>query len=81
MTDNHEQFEATCREEFAQIHGKLDRLDQAIRGNGAPGINRRLDRLENIEAVRDKALWIIIAAVVTIAASALMQLLFTMGRL
>ena len=40
-----EQYETICKGEFASIHGKLDKLDEAIRGNGKPGIQRRLDRL------------------------------------
>ncbi len=35
-----------CKNEFRAIHTKLDSMDEAIRGNGKPGINTRLDRLE-----------------------------------
>lgn len=35
-----------CREQFTHVIRKIDRLDVAVRGNGKPGINVRLDRLE-----------------------------------
>ena len=56
------QYETIYRNEFAAIHGKLDRLDEAIRGNGRLGILRRLDRLESTEGFRARALWIAFGA-------------------
>jgi hypothetical protein len=32
-----EQYETVCKGEFASVHTKLDRMDEAIRGNGKPG--------------------------------------------
>ena len=69
-----EQYETICRGEFAEIHAKLDRLDEAVRGNGKPGIQLRLDRLEAAEAVRSRLLWIIAGAAVALALSALWRL-------
>jgi len=74
MCPNSEQYEQVCKGEFASIHTKLDRLDEAIRGNGKPGIQLRLNRLEAAEAVRSKLLWIIAGSVVTLAVSALWRL-------
>jgi len=74
MCPNSEQYEQVCKGEFASIHVKLDRLDEAIRGNGKPGIQLRLDRLEAAEAIRGKLLWIIAGSVVTLALSALWRL-------
>lgn len=51
-----------CREGFDVIFEKLDRLDEAIRGNGKPGILRRLDRLEAMEAARSRVLWMVFGA-------------------
>ena len=48
------QYEKICKDEFGSVHTKLDKLDEAIRGNGKVGITTRLDRLEQIE-VRDAA--------------------------
>jgi len=42
MSDCGGQYESVCKGEFASIHTKLDRLDEAIRGNGRPGIQLRL---------------------------------------
>ena len=44
--DNQNPVPETCKNEFKSIHTKLDDIDEAIRGNGKPGINTRLDRLE-----------------------------------
>ena len=70
------QYENICKGEFAAIHAKLDRLDEAIRGNGRPGIQVRLDRLEAAERSRSRLIWIITGAAVTLAVSAIWQQIF-----
>jgi len=70
------QYENICKDEFAAIHAKLDRLDEAIRGNGRPGIQLRLDRLEAAEKSRSRLIWIITGAAVTLAASSIWQHIF-----
>ena len=69
-----EQYERVCKGGFALIHTKLDQLDEAIRGNGKPGIQLRLDRLEAAEAVRSRLLWIIAGAAATLAVAAVWRL-------
>ena len=69
-----------CRHEFKQIHRKLDHLDDAIRGNGSPGINRRLDRLELAAAARKRLTWIVLGAFASAGASAAMQLFQLLGK-
>ena len=71
-----DQYEKVCKGEFASVHTKLDKLDEAIRGNGKPGIQLRLDRLESAEAVRSRLLWIIAGSTVTLAASGVWKLFF-----
>jgi len=66
----------TNRLEFDSIHAKLDRMDEAIRGNGKPGIQIRLDRLESAEATRSRLLWIIAGSTVTLALGAVWKLIF-----
>ena len=56
---------------FEVLHGKLDRLDEAIRGNGKPGIILRLDRLEQDARRQDKLIWLILGAGITALATAL----------
>ena len=68
-----EQYENICKGEFGELHAKLDRMDVAIRGNGKPGIQVRLDRLESSERSRSRLIWIILGAVGTLAASATWQ--------
>jgi len=36
-----EQYEHYCKGEFAEIHRKLDVMDEAIRGNGRVGVKVR----------------------------------------
>jgi hypothetical protein len=63
-------YERFCKGEFAGLSLKLDRLDEAIRGNGKPGILRRLDRLEALEAIRSRLTWLVVGAAVTLGATA-----------
>jgi len=76
VSDCDNQYERVCKVEFASVHAKLDRLDEAIRGNGKPGIQLRLDRLESAEATRSRLLWIIAGSTVTLALGALWKLIF-----
>ncbi len=69
-----DQYDRVCKGEFASIHAKLDRLDEAIRGNGRAGIQLRLDRLEAAEATRSRLLWIIAGSVVSLAVAAIWKL-------
>ncbi len=59
------QYENICKDEFGQIHVKLDKLDESIRGNGKPGILVRLDRLERETAKRNKFFWVVAGALVS----------------
>ena len=74
MSDCDNQYERVCKGEFAAMHTKLDRLDESIRGNGKPGIQLRLDRLEAAEATRSRLLWIIAGSVVSLAVAAVWKL-------
>ncbi len=79
MTHAEEELDRLHRQELAEIHVKLDRLDEAIRGNGKPGIYARLDRLEASERTRSRVLWVIAGAVVSLAVSALWKLIIVGG--
>jgi hypothetical protein len=61
--------------EMSDVHDKLDRLDEAIRGNGKPGLRQRLERLEEVAASRSRLTWIVIGAFVSAGASAVLQLI------
>jgi len=74
-----EQYENICKQEFAEIKTKLDRLDESIRGNGDLGLKTRIDRLERSEAIRSKLLWLITASVVTMALSMVIEVIRTIG--
>ena len=76
MACDDDRYEEVCKQEFLDLHTKLDRMDEAIRGNGKPGIQRRLDRLEMAEAVRSRLTWLIVGAAVTLAVLALRTYVF-----
>ena len=76
MCSDTEQYDRVCRGEFAEIHAKLDRLDEAIRGNGRPGIQLRLDRLEAAERSRSRLIWIIAGSALTLAITTIWQQIF-----
>ncbi len=69
MAGETEQYERVCRNEFTELHTKLDRMDEAIRGNGKPGIQRRIDRLEMVQAIRSRVTWLVVGACVTLIAT------------
>ena len=65
------EFRAACEREFEEIRVKLDRLDEAIRGNGKPGIALRLDRLEQDARRYSRLVWLIVGSAATAVASVL----------
>ncbi len=78
MCPTSEQYEQVCKREFASIHAKLDRMDEAIRGNGKPGLQTRLDRLERANATRAAFWWMILGALITFLAGVVSKLI--LGR-
>jgi len=71
-----EQYEDTCKGQFGELHVKLDRMDVAIRGNGKPGLNTRLDRLEQDAKRQARLIWLVVGSAVTLAASAAWHAVF-----
>ena len=67
--------ETECPRKFDLLFEKIDRLDEAIRGNGKPGILMRLDRLEQAEIKRAKLVWLLVGALLAGLAGCLTLLL------
>jgi hypothetical protein len=76
MSDDCDRYKPVCQDEFAGIRRKLDVMDEAIRGNGKPGIQLRLDRLEGAERTRSRVLWLLIGAGATLAVGAMWRVVF-----
>ena len=76
MCDGSEQYNRVCKGEFSELHAKLDRMDVAIRGNGKPGIQVRLDRLEQDAKRQARLIWLVVGSAVTLAASAAWHAVF-----
>lgn len=70
-----EAFRQTIERRLEAIDAKLDRLDEAIRGNpgngSKPGILVRLDRLEQDARRQSRLIWLIVGAIVTALTSGL----------
>jgi len=75
MPCNDEQYENVCKDEFAGLHEKLDGIDEAIRGNGKPGIQLRLDRLEQEKITRSKVTWFLLGIVASVGGAVLTSLI------
>jgi hypothetical protein len=75
MTDCSEQYESICKGEFVELHLKLDRIDEALRGNGRPGLQMRMDRLEQDRLGRSRFFWLALGTVGTCAATAVAMLI------
>ena len=58
-----------CREMFDHIKQQLKHIDEALRGNGKPGVNVRLDRLEGKVGMISRLAWIGTGAVIVAVAS------------
>lgn len=79
MCISSDQYERICKHEFTDIknilssHGeKMDMLDCTLRGTmEKPGMLTRIDRLERDAATRNKLMWIITIAVVSMATTIL----------
>ncbi len=71
MSCDTEQYKSVCKGEFQAIHGKLDKLDEAVRGNGRPGIHTRLDRLERFQNFS----WFVCGAAITAGIAAAIRAL------
>ena len=74
MTCNNEQYENVCKNEFVELHTKLDIIDVALRGNGKPGIQVRLDRLEQEKLSRSKVTWFLVGIAGTVGGAVLTSL-------
>lgn len=72
-------IERSCQEEFREINRKLDLLDEALRGNGMPGLKQRIDRLEEAHASARRLLWCLVGVVVPLMVSAAWKLLLLIG--
>ena len=64
-------IEPSIEKHFEVLHEKFDRLDEAIRGNGKPGILIRLDRLEQDAKRQGKLVWLMLGAIAASLATAL----------
>ncbi|MBI9017366.1 MAG: hypothetical protein JEZ07_08920 [Phycisphaerae bacterium] len=71
-----DQYEKVCKDEFRSLHHKLDKLDEAIRGNGRPGMQVRLDRLEQAKKQEERLTWLIKASVITAAITGISSLIW-----
>ena len=48
---------------------QISNIEEAIHGNGKPGMRLQIDRLEQIESFRGRLLWLMVGAVIVIVAT------------
>ena len=53
-----EQF-VICNTHFEKIQDVLAKIDNALRGNGSPGIKHRLNNVEDTQRNFTRALWVV----------------------
>jgi len=70
MPATRDQHDRLGQDVLRDIYTKLERLDVALRGNGKPGVQVRLDRLETAQATRSRLLWIIAGSLVVLVVNA-----------
>ena len=58
-----------------EMQEDAERLDEAIRGNGKPGLNQRVATLEQAETRRGRIMWIVIGAIATVVIPAALKIL------
>ena len=73
MCPSSEQYEQVCKNEFGSMHVKLDKLDEAIRGNGKPDIQTPSIGWRT-RPNRFRLLWLVIGAAVTLGVAAAWKL-------
>lgn len=61
---------ATMVVETSSMNEKLDKVVHSIEGNGKPGLNLRVDRLEQTGRLRSKVIWLLLAAIISAGVSA-----------
>lgn len=66
LMSDRDHYDECCRR-FDALFRKFELVDEAIRGNGKPGIIVRLDRLEQRAKWYTHAAWMLAGAVVTAA--------------
>jgi hypothetical protein len=71
VSDCDSQYDDVCKDQFEGSHRKLDRLDEAIRGNGRPGVVLRIDRLEQTARRYARLAWLIVGSALTSVAAML----------
>lgn len=82
MDCNADRYEEVCCRRFDHIDAKLDRIDLALRGNSiSPGMQVRLDRLEQLAGLRGKLFLLGCGAGVTAGVVGLLELLRGRGLL
>ena len=57
-----------------RIEVKVDQIDIALRGNGKPGINTRIDRLEIWKKTYQKVIWVLMSTVLATVATRIIGL-------
>lgn len=63
--------------DFSEMRGKVHKLDEAIRGNGKPGLERRMETVEQYIGGKARLGWIAATALITALISSTVSAIIT----
>ncbi len=73
-------FDFHCRPEFERINRTLEKIDKSLNGNGKPGLNTRIDRVERLASecelrrkTQDSRFWEIIRPILIAVIAAVLS--------
>jgi hypothetical protein len=69
MNAEADRFVSVCKPQFEALFTRVNTLDEAVRGNGKPGLNQRVRDLERCEGLRGKLFWIAVGLAVSVIGS------------
>jgi len=69
-------FSDECHREFKQTREAIQRIDEAIRGNGKPGLVTRMTLVEDTISSMKKLMWLVIGTAITTVGGLLLKIIF-----
>jgi len=75
-----DRYEDTCKDAFRQLFSTLERIDEALRGNGKPGLTLRVDRLEQRANTLSQFKWLAIGATASGVVSLVVGMILAFGK-
>lgn len=75
-----DRYEDTCKGAFERLFTQLNGIDESLRGNSKPGLNLRVDRLEQAVQAYLRMRWLAYGAMASGAASLVVGMILIFAR-